>query len=60
MTKGPATHFFGGNHRRAVYDSLIVALAQDLGATGVTADEPMHRAVHADHSNIILLKDWKP
>ena len=32
---------------RAIYDALFVALAQDLGLPGVTADEPLHNAVHA-------------
>jgi predicted nucleic acid-binding protein len=46
--------------RRSVYDALFVALAQDLGVVGVTADEPLHTAVHADHPNIILLRNWTP
>jgi predicted nucleic acid-binding protein len=44
----------------AVYDALFVALAQDLGLSGVTADEPLYNAVHADHPNIILLRNWQP
>jgi predicted nucleic acid-binding protein len=44
---------------RAVYDSLFVALAEELGLPGVTADEPLWRAVHADFPNIILLRDWQ-
>jgi predicted nucleic acid-binding protein len=43
---------------RAVYDALFVALVQDLGLPGVTADEPLHAAVHADFPQIILLRDW--
>ena len=43
---------------RAVYDALFVALAEELGLTGVTADEPLHRAVHADFPQIVLLRDW--
>src|SRR5438128_4001229 len=35
-------------YHRAVYDALFVALAQDLGMSGVTADEPLYQAVHAD------------
>jgi predicted nucleic acid-binding protein len=43
---------------RAVYDALFVALVQDLSWPGVTADEPLYRAVHADFPQIILLRDW--
>jgi len=35
-------------YHRAVYDALFVALCQDLGLRGVTADEPLHNVVHAD------------
>lgn len=42
----------------AVYDALFVALCQDLGLQGVTADEPLYKAVHADYPNIILLRNW--
>jgi predicted nucleic acid-binding protein len=44
----------------AVYDALFVALVQDLGLTGVTADEPLYRAVHGDFPQIILLRNWSP
>jgi len=47
-------------HRRAVHDALFVALAHDLGLTGVTADEPLHTAVHVDYPNIVMLRNWKP
>lgn len=43
---------------RAVYDALFVALAQDLNLPGVTADEPLCRAVHADFPQITLLRNW--
>ncbi len=43
---------------RALYDALFVALAKDLGLPGVTADEPLFNAVHADFPQIILLRDW--
>jgi predicted nucleic acid-binding protein len=43
---------------RAIYDALFVALVQDLQLPGVTADEPLWRAVHADFPNIVLLRDW--
>ncbi len=47
-----------GKYRRSFYDSLFVALAADLQLPGVTADEPLYRAVHPDYPNIILLRDW--
>jgi predicted nucleic acid-binding protein len=43
---------------RAVYDALFVALAQDLGVQGVTADEPLYNTTHADFPQIVLLRDW--
>jgi predicted nucleic acid-binding protein len=33
------------NHGRSIYDALFVALAANLGLPGVTADEPLYRAV---------------
>jgi predicted nucleic acid-binding protein len=44
----------------AVYDALFVALTADLGVPGVTSDEPLYRAVHADHPQIHLLRNWPP
>jgi predicted nucleic acid-binding protein len=43
---------------RAVYDALFVALAQDLGVRGVTADEPLYHATHAGIPLIVLLRNW--
>lgn len=43
---------------RAVYDALFVALTLALSLPGVTADEPLYHAVHKDHPNIVLLRDW--
>lgn len=43
---------------RAVYDALFVALVQDLGVKGVTADEPLYNATHADYPQIVLLRNW--
>ena len=43
---------------RAFYDALFVALCQDLGLPGITADEPLYHAVHADFPQIVLLRDW--
>jgi predicted nucleic acid-binding protein len=45
---------------RSVYDCLFVALAIDLSIAGVTSDEPLWKAVHADHPQIHLLRDWPP
>ena len=44
---------------RSVYDALFVALTQNLQLPGVTADEPLWTAVHADFPNILLLRDWQ-
>ncbi|MCI0461885.1 MAG: type II toxin-antitoxin system VapC family toxin [Gemmataceae bacterium] len=43
---------------RAIYDALFVALAQDLGLSGATADEPLYNAIHADFPQIVLLRNW--
>ena len=45
-------------YHRAVYDALVVALCQDLGLQGVTADEPLYNAIHTDFPQIILLRHW--
>ena len=44
---------------RAFYDALFVALVQDLGVKGVTADGPLYTTTHADFPQIVLLRDWK-
>jgi len=43
---------------RAIYDALFVALSQDLGLRGVTADEPLYNATHTAFPNIVFLRDW--
>ncbi len=43
---------------RSVYDALFVAMAQQLGARGVTADEPLYNVVHADFPQVVLLRHW--
>ena len=43
---------------RAIYDALFVALAQDMGVKGVTADEPLFNATSADFPQVVLLRDW--
>ena len=45
-------------YHRAVYDALFVALCQDLGLQGVTADEPLYNAIRADFPRMILLRNW--
>jgi predicted nucleic acid-binding protein len=55
----PAAFEIAIKYDRSVYDALFVALAQELRLPGVTADEPLWKAVHADFPNIILLRDWR-
>lgn len=43
---------------RAIYDALFVALANQLGLPGITADEPLFNAIHADFPRIVLLRDF--
>jgi predicted nucleic acid-binding protein len=45
-------------YHRAVYDALFVALCQDLGLQGVTADEPLFNMIHPDFPQNILLRNW--
>jgi predicted nucleic acid-binding protein len=45
-------------YQRSLYDALFVALCQDLGLRGVTADEPLFNAVHTDFPAIVLLRNW--
>ncbi len=45
-------------YNRSAYDAAFVALARHLGLKGVTADQPLCNAVHADFPEIILLRDW--
>jgi predicted nucleic acid-binding protein len=47
-------------YHRSGYDALFVALARHLGLRGVTSDEPLYNAVHADFPEIILLRNWPP
>jgi predicted nucleic acid-binding protein len=47
-------------HDCAIYDALFVAVVGDLQLRGVTADEPLWRAVKTDFPTIVLLKDWRP
>lgn len=42
----------------AVYDALFVAAARHLGIGGVTADEPLVRAVGATYPEMKLLRNW--
>lgn len=43
---------------RSVYDALFVALTVELGAHGVTADEPLYNVVHTDFPQVVLLRNW--
>ncbi|MEX2315961.1 MAG: type II toxin-antitoxin system VapC family toxin [Pirellulales bacterium] len=43
---------------RAIYDALFVALAEQQGLPGITADEPLFNAIHADFPRIVLLRDF--
>jgi predicted nucleic acid-binding protein len=43
---------------RAVYDALFVALADDLGISAVTADEPLVNALGGAYPQIVLLRNW--
>lgn len=46
---------------RSLYDALFVALVQESGGQGVTADEPLYNAVHGDFPGIQLLRAiWPP
>lgn len=54
---GPALEI-AVKYGRSLYDSLFVALVQDLGLPGVTADEPLWQAVRSDFPGIVLLRDW--
>jgi len=42
----------------AVYDALFVATVHELAVGGVTADEPLVRAVGAAYPQIKLLRTW--
>jgi predicted nucleic acid-binding protein len=53
----PAAFDIATRYDRAVYDALFVALTQQTGLRGVTADEPLHNAVHADFPKVLLLRD---
>lgn len=42
----------------AVYDALFVAATRHLGVSGVTADEPLVRAVSNAYPEIKFLRNW--
>jgi len=56
----PAAFALALRHGITVYDALFVALAVDQGTPGLTADEPLWRAVHTVYPQIHLLRDWPP
>jgi predicted nucleic acid-binding protein len=42
----------------AVYDALFAAVTRGLGVSGVTADEPLIRAVGGAYPELKLLRNW--
>jgi predicted nucleic acid-binding protein len=56
----PAALEIAATYQRPVYDTLFVALSREMGLVGVTADEPLHQALHADFAQVVLLRDWQP
>jgi predicted nucleic acid-binding protein len=54
----PAAFALATRYDLAVYDALFVALTVGTNLPGVTADEPLVRAVRADHPHIALLHNW--
>jgi predicted nucleic acid-binding protein len=54
-----ATAFeIAAKYDRAVYDALFVALAEQQGLRGITADEPLFNTIHVDFPRIVLLRDF--
>jgi predicted nucleic acid-binding protein len=56
----PAAFELATKYDCAVYDALFVQLAHDRGLPGLTADEPLWKAVHGDFPQIQLLRLWTP
>ncbi len=56
----PLAFELAAKYDTSVYDALFVALTIDRGIPGVMADEPLYQAVHADHPQIHLLRNWPP
>jgi predicted nucleic acid-binding protein len=54
---GPALEI-AAKYQRSVYDSLFIALTRNLNLAGVTADEPLYKAVAGDYPQITLLRNW--
>lgn len=63
VTVEPAVSLLGSaleiaaKYERAVYDALFVALTEQQGLPGITADEPLFNAIHADFPRIMLLRN---
>jgi predicted nucleic acid-binding protein len=56
----PIAFEIAAKYQRSIYDSLFVALVQDLNSPGITADEPLYQAIQKDYPQIVLLRNWKP
>jgi predicted nucleic acid-binding protein len=54
----PAVFDLALQYRIAVYDALFVAAVDSLNYDGVTADEPLVRALGIDFPTIKLLRNW--
>ena len=44
----------------SVYDALFVSMVDKSSLTGLTADEPLWKAVHGDFPQVQLLRLWMP
>lgn len=53
----PVAFEIAAKYDLAIYDALFVALAEQKGLPGITADEPLFNAVHTDFPRIVLLRD---
>ncbi len=56
----PAAFELAAKYDCAVHDALFVQLSHDHGLPGLTADEPLWKAVHGDYPQIQLLRLWTP
>ncbi len=54
---GSALEIAAKSHR-PIYDTLFVALTENLSLPGITADEPLYTAVKTRHTQIMLLRNF--